>query len=218
MLTYTEILKALSNCIFDELNEDNFYSNIISLMDTNILKKSWNNGATKLVLTPPEEDFVIKIPFCGDSFSDSGELLFFEGAEEPDGWDYCLAELLIYNEALSFGVERFFLQTERIGYIHGHPIYVQKKANVFGETNHVYKDYSLEQRQKARKICDEVGFDSRPSTLGWTSDFLDCYSKKDLKSLNDFIKTFHINDLHCDNLGYLNGSPVIIDYASYHEW
>ena len=37
MLTPTEILKALENCIFDDLTEYNYYDNVIQLMDQTVI-------------------------------------------------------------------------------------------------------------------------------------------------------------------------------------
>ena len=66
MLTPTEILRALENCIFDDLTEHNYYDKVIKLMDQTVIAGgAYDSGATKLVLMPPLESFVIKIPFCG---------------------------------------------------------------------------------------------------------------------------------------------------------
>lgn len=50
----------------------------------------------------------------------------------------------------------------------------------------------------------------------WLEAFLHCYGLEKLKALNAFCRDFHISDLHGNNIGYLNGKPIIIDWLSMH--
>lgn len=45
--------------------------------------------------------------------------------------------------------------------------------------------------------------------------FLHEYGTEEFYSLSDFCSEYRINDLHCGNVGYLNGHIVILDYAGY---
>lgn len=223
-LTFDLILKALSNCIFDELTSENYFDKVIKRMDSKILPKSYDAGATKLVLTPPEEDFVIKIPFTGTEIDEEENFLYypFEGANEPEGWDYCEAELICFNDALSEGVENYFLPIEFIGFVQGHPIYIQKKAKTLNDT----KIYCMEElakdskeyknAQSIRELCGELNVYCFNAI--WLFDFVSYFGKEALKLLDTFLEDYCISDLHSQNIGYtLDGVPVIIDYGDYND-
>ena len=106
MVTKERILEALKECCFDILTCDNYNENIVDYMDYTVLGDS-NSGASKVVLFPVDidTDFVVKIPFSHDAeylcnheddedFDPSNAL--FEGADEPNGWDYCRPQTLYY--------------------------------------------------------------------------------------------------------------------------
>lgn len=226
-LTFDLILKALSNCVFDELTSENYFEKVIKRMDKDILPRSYDAGATKLVLTPPQADFVIKIPFTGTEYVEDVENgIFpyypFEGANEPEGWDYCEAELICFNDALSEGVEDYFLPIEFIGFVQGHPIYIQKKAKTLHDTKICYIEGLLKdsneykQAQSTKELCREL--DIYCFNAVWLSDFVNHFGKDALKLLDTFLEDYHIYDLHSHNIGYtLDGVPVIIDYGDYND-
>ena len=214
MITEEMILQALSNCIFDELCDRNYYDNVISNMDTTILPRSYNTGATKLVLTPPGEDFVIKIPFEGETW-EKEDFSPFENAQEPNGWDYCRVEVLQYQKAVEAGLEEFFAETEYIGHINGHPIYIQTKVDIFEDIRDPYYDYEEETISSTKDTCKklEVGCFHKY----WLTDFLDYFNERDLLKLSQHLSNNDIGDLHGGNLGYIEGQPIIVDYSGYWE-
>lgn len=225
MVTKEQILEALDKCCFSILTCENYEENIVDLMDLKILN-GWDTGASKVVLFPTdkETDFVVKIPFSHDAeyisrceydenFDPDSAL--FEGAAEPDGWDYCEAETIYYNHAKEEGIEFAFLKIERIGYSKDfHPIYIQPVAEMLESREESHKKDWAE-CQLASNFCTSNHLECFSDY--WVADFLNCYGKEAYKKLHDFLSDFCIWDMHSGNLGYYNGKPVIVDYGGYHE-
>lgn len=214
MITREVVLQALSDCIFEDLCDKNYYENIIKRMNTDILPRSYNRGATKLVLTPMNADFVIKIPFRGEIWGDSG-YVDFENADEPDGWDYCKVETLQYKKAEEAGLEQFFAKTELIGYVNDYPIYIQQKAEIFEDLRDPDYDYEEDDLNATRDTCNKLEIGC--FNVGWLTDFLDFFSEGELQTLSKHLSNNRIGDLHGGNLGYIEGQPVIVDYSDYWE-
>lgn len=213
------ILKSLSECSFFELCEDSCYTQIVDCCDSTFFNiKKWGKGATKVVLFPIKGDYVVKIPFSHDSYhydyEEDEELPYFCGANEPDGWDYCKAEMLFYEEAEAVGVEFCFLKNELLGTVHDHPIYIQEYAEmVKDKSSHTPKDWKS--TKETESYCRSKGYWCFNSY--WITDFLNYYGEEKFKLLSQFLEDNDIHDLHSGNLGYIGSKPVIIDYAGYYE-
>ena len=123
-----EILDALRDCYFDELDDCTFdESVVIPFKDS--YKKPFKaaNGATKGVLIFPNFGFVIKIPFV---YCDGDELC---GAQDGvNAWDYCSQEVCRYEMAEEEGFGDIFLETDLLGEVNNHPIYIQPYADILG--------------------------------------------------------------------------------------
>lgn len=217
------ILKGLKNCIFEELSEDNFYDQVIKLADKEVFDmEKWAFGATKIVLFPHRKDFVVKIPLEGEF--KNGDFFLFEGAAEPEGWNYCEVEKILFAKAKKENFSQFFLQTEYIGGIHGYPIYIQEVVgNTLAEiklNDHNLSLIESKKRQqrnyKIRKMCKKRMISCFNAT--WIADFIDYYTEETFFKLGNFLEENWISDLHSGNIGYsVTGAPVIIDYASYND-
>jgi hypothetical protein len=212
------ILDSLKYCYFEELTEDNCYSNIVDYCDSNFFNTGKSeNGATKIVLFPHNSNYVVKIPFSHDSYGsydeDEKPDLFY-GAGEPNGWDYCRAEVILYEKAQEANIEECFLKTELLGYVSNHPIYIQEEVEMFFSRNDKSpKDWSSE--QEVCNYCQSHNYWCFNSY--WIDDFLKFYGEKMFDLLSKFLRDNCIHDLHSGNLGYINDRPVIVDYGSYHE-
>ena len=91
---------------------------------------TWEAGATKCVIIPKEDDFVIKVPFNG-RIGWEGEFIDFENGG-GEGWDYCDLEQAYFEEDVKgTGFEKFFLVPEYICSINGWPVYIQPKINMY---------------------------------------------------------------------------------------
>lgn len=211
MLKYSEILRALENCDFENLTQDDCVEKIIDCMDTNIIPDRFAMGASKLVLLLPDENFVIKIPFKGEYYD--GEFYEFDAATTPDlecTWDYCHLEQHIFKTALECGAGDFLLETFCIGQVKDYPIYAQKKAETFYSCDSGKERYSPEE---ASRIYEK--FDIDQLNMNWIMDFLAYYAEENLELLCGLIRESLLSDLHEGNIGYYEGRPVIFDYAGF---
>ena len=85
-------------------------------------------GATKIAITNPALDYVIKIP------------LYMEDCPEED---YCEYENYYYTFAVQAGVENFFVPNTYIGVVDGINVYTQPFCEIIDFDAEEYNDDSL---------------------------------------------------------------------------
>lgn len=200
------------NCYggFSEDDVDNFVSSI----DFNTVPDfEWEVGATKLVIIPIEEDYVIKIPFNGSW--KYGDFFYFNGAESSFCDDYCEAELNIYEQAKQKGYERFFMPLVRVDCGVEYPVYVQQKVESYESEGE--KNYFSKASKERIKNSKKARFLTLP--LEWKCCCLDSFNSiEEFDEFITFLCTEEINmDLHRGNIGFLNKQAVILDYGGYCE-
>lgn len=224
-----------SNSFYESLIDD-----FCDSIDLNLAGFYRENGATKLVLIPldDDKDFVIKIPFtgtinydyeehdCDEERSSSSKtssyydyvgesyIDFHNSGRNEGDWDYCATEANRYNIAKEEGFEIYFAETRLIGHIRDYPIYVQEKCTVFsGFTNSHDPDIN----KKTIKVCKDAGFDYW-MPIDWLTDFRFYYGEARLTEFIHFLyeKDWY-DDLRGPNLGYIGDRPVLIDYSGYSE-
>ena len=174
---------------------------------------SWESGATKFVIIPENCDYVIKIPFNGqvDEYEEEPEFQYFYNGGGEEEWDYCDLEVAYYEGIIKeHGFQQFFLPLEQV-YGTNWPVYVQQKAEVF--------EYS--KTRSSAESLERVKSEVKQSTSlpdEWLAVCLDNLNG-DMDRLNKLVFFLRENfyDLHCGNIGYLNGQAVIIDYAGYND-
>jgi hypothetical protein len=227
------ILNLFKDCIFNgELTEDTFEYDILDHLPKD-LSYNYFFGATKLVIILSGTNFVIKIPYTGfitsteeydedaDEYVDGEEYYEdFSGADNGiNNWDYCLKEVMEYQDAKKNHVEKAFAKTKIIGKINGHPIYIQERAETFWDRRHKryengeYKKYTKEKTSRVISRCEEKNF--LCFNRDWLTDLLEYYGEKKFDQIMSFIKNAEIRDLHNENLGYIGSRPVLIDYSGY---
>ena len=233
-MTDAEILGLFEKTEFPEfLGEDNvedFIKNKTHFPES--FKFTWNMGASKLVILPFGEDFVIKIPFngtyCDDEIDyETGEVLSEGGWEcftsyeydsdmDFDG-NYCGREADISDIATAEDLEECFAITECVGRCGDYLIYKQARATTILDDVLDEKSDSLsfEERKSIRDKCNNMGVYG--FNICWLKDFLEFFGEEILKQLDRFINTYGINDLHTSNVGYIGNRPVLIDYSGYFE-
>lgn len=209
----------------DTFAQDNFTHYFIKEVPEDC---NYNYGASKLVIIPEYEDYVIKIPFScvynedyiePDEYEEQ-EWLYFENAyycrQEKRGWDYCEAEVEYYEEAADWGVEKYFAETRYIGDCHGWPIYVQPKCEAM-ENTHRLHSHTLEEYDSIQEKADSVDYHGIRDR-----DFLcDLFKDADVDTVSllfQFIDEM-LNDLHQGNYGYFEGTEnaCLLDYAGWNE-
>lgn len=180
-------------------------------------RKYWvKTGASKICVVSRNKavNFVIKFSY-GD---DMGEV------------DEAIQEAEIYADAKVKGLDMFFPKTEimenpscykRIVYQER----VEDTVNSIGEQE--YNQYYRMTKTVTDKIVNKVireflkgctnGRNSRHADEMWVKMALSIYGKKIVKSLCNFVIEHEINDLHCNNLGYLHDRPVFLDFSGFYR-
>lgn len=161
-----------------------------------------HTGATRICVYHKDWDFVLK----------------FDEAYHTTA--YCSLECYHYEMAKAYRVEKVLLPIERVAtFDNGLKIYRQAKFTA-GWNDLSRKDnkalrsaYEQVRRSKAfKKIHDGMHYDTHEY---WIARVTQLYGKKFMRSLENWISQYQVNDLHMGNIGLLNGVPVLLDYAGY---
>jgi hypothetical protein len=145
---------------------------------------------------------------------------FFGAPYTEDGWNYCDSECYISEQSIARELAKCFARTILLGFAKEYPIYTQERCQIYEDArssryeeeykNRTDKDY--ESLKEARSRIDFYGCDD-----DWVLDFLNYWGEEVLRELGNFLFDYDINDLHCGNIGYRNGAPVLIDYSSFNH-
>lgn len=162
----------------------------------------YRTGATRICVYHKDWDFVIK----------------FDEAFETT--HYSALEYYHYEMASKYNVQRVLLPTAKIAsFPCGLKIYRQAKYSVGWnglqnkEWARLRQAYDQMRKSKAYgKISKGMHYDTHEY---WRARATQLFGKKFMKSLQEWIAEYEINDLHTGNIGLLNGVPVLLDYAGY---
>lgn len=165
------------------------------------------HGETRFCLYDPKWDRVLKIPR-------------FENVSD----DYSEIEANNYQKAKYAGLADIFLASEYYCTLDCDlPIYVQVKYT-YSHCGMNHCDMRAEGKKianaKNAKIYKRVRNsmpDDRCYDDVWLCRAYQLYGKQFFRKLCEFLRENAIDDLHASNVGWLNGKPVILDYAGYHE-
>ena len=229
--TTEEILAAIDEFMPLEkgmrLTEDTF-ENFMNDRDSGLIE-DYAHGASKLVIFLKDANFVVKIPFTGymiddGEYSDYCDNYYdFEGAEEDDSgecWDYCRTEVAMYQRALAAGVEKYLLETKKIGEINGYPVYIQEKCvSFFGSS--VKAPSNKEKVASRNNLEDNNIYAEVLSSIFCFYCYLDIINGEDTYEsfgrFNNFAEEY-LSDIHNGNIGFnICGKPVVLDYSGFHE-
>ena len=229
--TTDEILAAIDKFLSLEkdmrLTEDTF-ENFMNDHDSGLIE-DYAHGSSKLVLFLKDANFVVKIPFTGymiddGEYSDYCDNYYdFECAEEDDSgecWDYCTTEVTMYQRALAAGVEKYLLETKKIGEINGYPIYIQEKCVNFFDSS-VNAPTNKEKIASRNNLEDNNIYAEVLSSVFCFYCYLDIINGEDTYEsfgrFNNFAEEY-LSDIHNGNIGFnICGKPVILDYSGFHE-
>ena len=171
-------------------------------------------GASKVVLLPDGAQYVIKIPYYGQLDDYDGTSIPYNGAWVPhieidNTNDYCELEAAIYDEAVEWDLQDFFVPTIWVCDIGHVPIYVQPRIQS------IYRRAAKENTYKYASIKGSNEFDS---DVG--ASLVEFYTLPHIEKLLEFFKYYQINDV--DN--YRNGGydiqlqrHVFWDYAGFRD-
>ena len=171
-------------------------------------------GASKVVLLPVGAKYVIKIPYYGQLDDWDGSSVAYEGAYVPNievdnTNDYCELEAAIYDEAVEWGVEDFFVPTTWLCDIGHIPIYVQPRVQTL---------FHRPAEDNTYKYASIKGSDEFDTDVG--ACLVEFYTLPHIEKLLKFLKHYEINDVdNFRNSGYdsVSGRHVFWDYAGFRD-
>lgn len=169
---------------------------------------SIHSGATKICVIDDEKDWVIKMPINWKSRH------------------FCFAELYNYWRAIERKVDNCFAEIFRIGCIYGIEIYLQRKVCV---NEDVIIDTVIE-HVDLNDYAAELGYDDDCS-IDSASEYISESLSESIFNIEEsagilfgaygaeveeMVDDFHINDLHCANIGYDGTTFILIDYSGFY--
>lgn len=163
------------------------------------------HGASRCAVLFPKEKTVIKIPRM-----------------DCNKVNYCEIEVHNYEIAKKYHVEKVLLPLEFLTETKaGCLFYIQPMYSCSHCEIKRADALVLEKRLKGltrRLIVDKVrkGCVDHNISRTWTARMVQLYGKKFARSFEQWTKECQVNDLHSSNIGWLNGRPIILDYAGYH--
>lgn len=92
------------------------------------------------------------------------------------------------------------------------PLYAYRRID---EEN--YYNLSSEVTKEEKKTLSNYNSPLVEKNLSVGVEFLRAYGETEYFRITDFLYEYNINDIHCGNIGYINGNFIIIDYAGYYE-
>lgn len=174
-------------------------------------------GATKFVILNGKE--VIKIPFSGYFDHFAKDYYSFKGGLDYDPSDYCLKEIYLYHLAKKEKISSVFLKTNIYEILPETRIYRQERITetYFDSLSYAYPEELDEERQVLyKKLSNGRSVLSDGSECwNWFIDVYLYYGANFYNRLIKFLDDNSIDDLHGENLGYIDNQPIILDYAGF---
>lgn len=144
-------------------------------------------------------------------------------------------EVAVYQEAVKANLADFFPATELAGYIisprDGEAIAFTaqqiisicasrvdwRETGLHARLSRIAKtvpDCRVSQIERQFRKADLNGYGRNLNEL-WAKVAVSIYGKRKVIALCEFVKKYHINDLHGSNIGYIGISPIILDFSGY---
>lgn len=222
------VIKIPFFCIYDEAEFDAVWSDWDDrrqeAIDAALNQYIHDTNGEKFFLTNEEvkdikKQFALQNPepdCSSDEFyfplTQANHLNIDHAEEDLADWDYCEAELALYQCAKREGLAAYFAEEGCLGVIENTPIYYQIRCTPMDTIDQDYhsKQYT-EKKERSTKICNQL--QTGCFSYVWIADFIDMYGEEEFKRLIAFLDKYEIGDLRECNIGYLNNAPILFDYA-----
>lgn len=164
-----------------------------------------HHGASRCAVLFPKENKVIKIPRM-----------------DCNKVNYCDIEAHNYEVAKQYRVEKVLLPLEFLTETKAGCLFYVQPMYSYAQCEMKRDDhFTLERRLHGlqnKPIVDKVrrGCIDRSISRHWMARMVQLYGKKFARSFEAWTKECRVNDLHTSNIGWLNGRPIILDYAGFH--
>ena len=173
-----------------------------------------SNGATKECLVFPDLGYVLK--WSTETRDAEREIAVYQKAVEANLADFFPAtELAAYivlpttGEAIAFTAQQIIsTNAHNIMWSEGG---IKTRLLRIAET---VPDCRISQIERQFRKADQNGYGRDLDGL-WAKVAVSLHGKRKVIALCEFVKKYHINDLHSSNIGYIGISPVILDFSGY---
>lgn len=188
-------------------------SNVIHNAYPNIKIVS-SNGATKECLVFPDLGYVLK--WSTETRDAEREVTVYQKAVEANLADFFPATMLAGyitsprdGEAIAFTAQQIITNS-------AHKICWQEDGlkNRLVRIAKTVPDCRVSQIERQFRKADQNGYGRDLDGL-WAKVAVSLHGKRKVIALCEFVKKYHINDLHGSNIGYIGISPVILDFSGY---
>jgi hypothetical protein len=173
-----------------------------------------SNGATKECLVFPELGYVLK--WSMETRDAEREVAVYQKAVDANLADFFPATMLAGyivsprdGEAIAFTAQQIITNSAHKicwaeGGLQGRLVRIAKTV----------PDCRVNQIERQFRKADQNGYGRDLDGL-WAKVAVSLYGKRKVIALCEFVKKYHINDLHGSNIGYIGISPVILDFSGY---
>ena len=173
-----------------------------------------SNGATKECLVFPDLGYVLK--WSMETRDAEREVAVYQKAVEANLADFFPATELAAYIVLPTDGEAIAFTAQQIISTNAHNIMwseggVKTRLLRIAET---VPDRRISQIERQFRKADQNGYGRDLDGL-WAKVAVSLYGKRKVIALCEFVKKYHINDLHSSNIGYIGISPVILDFSGY---
>lgn len=173
-----------------------------------------SNGATKECLVFPDLGYVLK--WSAETRDAEREVAVYQKAVEANLADFFPAtELAAYivlptdGEAIAFTAQQII--STSASKIRWDCDGVKTRLKRIAKT---VPDCRVGQIERQFRKADQNGYGRDLDEL-WAKVAVSLHGKRKVIALCEFVKKYHINDLHGSNIGYIGISPVILDFSGY---
>lgn len=164
-----------------------------------------HQGVTKRCISFPQYRVVVKYSRYG--YTEAEEEIQVYAKAENAGIAFLFPEThqLVVHNGITFVIQ------EMVDYSCGNIPHTHWKTyeNISRTVKNTYVGKMQKQFDKAGNCCH------RTVNTTWAKCIISLYGKKVAKTLSNFVMAQGINDLHYDNIGFINRKPVILDFSGY---
>ena len=169
-------------------------------------------------------DYSDELYYCDHSFDINEHVYMVSGVtraaivDENYDWivkydidchEYCEREIDLYQKAICNRLEMCFPECAYIGTFQDIPLYAFRKAkcnyhsrNLFNEELEYIKTHKSPLSERNKSVA---------------ADLLKSWNEDIFEALSEFCYENEINDLHGNNVGWIDGKLVLIDFAGYSD-
>lgn len=173
-----------------------------------------SNGATKECLVFPELGYVLK--WSTETRDAEREVAVYKKAVEANLADFFPATMLAGYIVSPCDGEAIAFTAQQIINTSAHKI-LRSEGGLKTRLLRIAKtvpDCRTKQIERQFRKADQNGYGRSLDEL-WAKVAVSLYGKRKVIALCEFVKKYHINDLHGSNIGYIGISPIILDFSGY---